>query len=196
MPEERKIYRAGRKNARPRRCRAPMRRSRPEGRSAAPTNAAAAAWCWACLLCLLVTLVASLVLTRCASEAEGPAQPDYGTPAAAWQKKTSSATTSTPAGRPSRRRCSREWMSPNSRVRSIGKPPKNAGIDFAIIRCGFGGEWDGQEEGWAQDDPPSGGATPMNVPGWASPLAPIFTPTPPRWRRPAARPTTLPACWA
>lgn len=30
---------------------------------------------------------------------------------------------------------------------------KAAGIDFAIIRCGFGGEWDGQEENWAQDDP-------------------------------------------
>ena len=29
---------------------------------------------------------------------------------------------------------------------------KAAGIDFAIIRCGYGGEWDGQEENWAQDD--------------------------------------------
>lgn len=29
---------------------------------------------------------------------------------------------------------------------------KAAGIDFAIIRCGYGGEWDGQEANWAQDD--------------------------------------------
>ncbi len=93
------------------------------------------------------------------------------------------------AGRQDRIGCS------SSRARSTGKRPKAAGIDFAIIRCGFGGEWDGQEENWAQDDT-QWRATPTNAPGWASRSARTFIPTPRRWRRPAARPTTSRGCWA
>lgn len=66
---------------------------------------------------------------------------------------------------------------------------KAAGIDFAIIRCGFGGEWDGQEENWAQDDP-QWRRNADECTGWASRSAHTFIPTPRRWRRPAARPTT------
>ena len=43
-------------------------------------------------------------------------------------------------------------MSPISGRGQLGDR-QAAGIDFAIIRCGFGGEWDGAEENWAQDDP-------------------------------------------
>ena len=39
-----------------------------------------------CLLCILVVVLVSVVLTRCASGPSGPAQADFGTPAAAWQK--------------------------------------------------------------------------------------------------------------
>ena len=39
-----------------------------------------------CLLCILVVVLVSVVLTRCASGTSGPAQADFGTPAAAWQK--------------------------------------------------------------------------------------------------------------
>ena len=156
MPEERKIYRAPagaaktparagapRTNA-PQPPRKPKRRPNKRRRSRLVLGV--------CLLCLLVTLVASLVLTRCASEAEGPAQPDYGTPAAAWQKNElgyyfNASGQAIPAAVLKGMDVSKfqgevDW-----------ETAKNAGIDFAIIRCGFGGEWDGQEEGWAQDDP-------------------------------------------
>ena len=156
MPEERKIYRAPagaaktparagapRTNA-PQPPRRPKRRPNKRRRSRLVLGV--------CLLCLLVTLVASLVLTRCASEAEGPAQPDYGTPAAAWQKNElgyyfNASGQAIPAAVLKGMDVSKfqgevDW-----------ETAKNAGIDFAIIRCGFGGEWDGQEEGWAQDDP-------------------------------------------
>ena len=156
MPEERKIYRAPagaaktparagapRTNA-PQPPRKPKRRPNKRRRSRLVLGV--------CLLCLLVTLVVSLVLTRCASEAEGPAQPDYGTPAAAWQKNElgyyfNASGQAIPAAVLKGMDVSKfqgevDW-----------ETAKNAGIDFAIIRCGFGGEWDGQEEGWAQDDP-------------------------------------------
>ena len=39
-----------------------------------------------CLLCLLVVAGVCIALTRCTSGPTGPAQADFGTPAAAWQK--------------------------------------------------------------------------------------------------------------
>ena len=39
-----------------------------------------------CLLCLLVVVIVSVVLVRCSAEEAGPAEADFGTPAAAWQK--------------------------------------------------------------------------------------------------------------
>lgn len=104
-----------------------------------------------CLLCILVVVLVSVGLTRCASGTSGPAQADFGTPAAAWQKNElgyyfNSSGEAVPAAvlkgiDVSKYQGEVDW-----------EKAKAAGIDFAIIRCGYGGEWDGVEEGWAQDD--------------------------------------------
>ena len=104
-----------------------------------------------CLLCLFVVVLVSVLLTRCAGGPAGPAQADFGTPAAAWQKNElgyyfNASGQAMPAAvlkgiDVSKYQGEVDW-----------EKAKAAGIDFAIIRCGFGGEWDGQEEGWAQDD--------------------------------------------
>lgn len=104
-----------------------------------------------CLVCLLAVITLCVVLTRCSAGPGGPAEPDFGTPAAAWQKNElgyyfNSSGQAMPAAvlkgiDVSKFQGEVDW-----------EQAKAAGIDFAIIRCGFGGEWDGQEEGWAQDD--------------------------------------------
>ncbi len=104
-----------------------------------------------CLLCLLVVAGVCLVVTRCTSGPTGPAQADFGTPAAAWQKNElgyyfNSSGEAIPAAvlkgiDVSKFQGEVDW-----------EKAKAAGIDFAIIRCGFGGEWDGQEANWSQDD--------------------------------------------
>lgn len=104
-----------------------------------------------CLLCVLVVVLVSVVLTRCAAGPSGPATPDFGTPAAAWQKNElgyyfNSSGQAMPAAVLKGIDVSKFQGEVN------WEQAKAAGIDFAIIRCGFGGEWDGQEEGWAQDD--------------------------------------------
>ena len=104
-----------------------------------------------CLLCLLVVAGVCIALTRCTSGPTGPAQADFGTPAAAWQKNDlgyyfNSSGEAIPAAvlkgiDVSKFQGEVDW-----------EKAKAAGIDFAIIRCGYGGEWDGQEADWAQDD--------------------------------------------
>ena len=104
-----------------------------------------------CLLCLLVVAAVCLVLTRCSTGPSGPAQADFGTPAAAWQKNDLGYYFN----------ANGEAM-PAAVLKGIDvskfqgevdwEKAKAAGIDFAIIRCGYGGEWDGQEADWAQDD--------------------------------------------
>ncbi|MBM6900766.1 Ig-like domain-containing protein, partial [Gemmiger formicilis] len=104
-----------------------------------------------CLLCLLVVVGVCLVLTRCSSGPTGPEQANFGTTAAAWQKNElgyyfNSSGQAMPAAvlkgiDVSKFQGEVDW-----------EKAKAAGIDFAIIRCGYGGEWDGQEANWAQDD--------------------------------------------
>ncbi len=150
-----------------------------------------------CLLCLLVVVVMSVVLVRCSAEEEGPAEADFGAPAAAWQKNDLGYYFNT-SGRAMPAAVLKGMDVSKFQGGEIdwGKKAKAAGIDFAIIRCGFGGEWDGQEK-TGRRMTPSGGATPTNAPGWASRSArTFFIPTPRRWRRPAARPTTSRGCWA
>ena len=104
-----------------------------------------------CLLCLLIVVAVCIVLSRCSSGITGPAKADFGTPAAAWQKNDlgyyfNSSGEAIPAAVLKGMDVSKfqgevDW-----------EKAKAAGIDFAIIRCGYGGEWDGQEANWAQDD--------------------------------------------
>lgn len=104
-----------------------------------------------CLLCLFVVVTVCIVLTRCTAGPSGPAQADFGTPAAAWQKNElgyyfNSSGEAMPAAvlkgiDVSKFQGEVDW-----------EKAKAAGIDFAILRCGYGGEWDGQEADWAQDD--------------------------------------------
>ena len=105
-----------------------------------------------CAACLVLAVGIAVVLTRCSAGPTGPAKADFGTPAAAWQKNElgyyfNESGEAVPAAvlkgiDVSKYQGAVDW-----------EKAKNNGVDFAIIRCGFGGEWDGQEEGWNQDDP-------------------------------------------
>ena len=159
MAEERKVYRSPERAAktmpgpnepapppktqRPQRGRKPRRKRSRRQRSRLVLAL--------CLLCLLVVVGVCLVLTRCSSGPTGPEQADFGTTAAAWQKNElgyyfNSSGQAMPAAvlkgiDVSKFQGEVDW-----------EKAKAAGIDFAIIRCGYGGEWDGQEANWAQDD--------------------------------------------
>ena len=105
-----------------------------------------------CAACLMLAVGIAVILTRCSAGPTGPAKADFGTPAAAWQKNElgyyfNEGGEAVPAAvlkgiDVSKYQGAVDW-----------EKAKNNGVDFAIIRCGFGGEWDGQEEGWNQDDP-------------------------------------------
>lgn len=105
-----------------------------------------------CLVCVLLAAAGGIALVRCGVEESGPAVPNFGTAAPAWQKNElgyyfNSAGSAIPAAvlkgmDVSRYQGEVDW-----------EKAKAAGIDYAILRCGFGGEWDGQEENWDQDDP-------------------------------------------
>ena len=155
MPEERKVYRSPARaaaKARPAQTaapRPPQPPKKPKRRSAKRRRSMLVLGL--CLLCLVVVLAVSVVLVRCTAEPEGPAAPDFGTPADAWQKNElgyyfNASGQAMPAAVLKGMDVSKfqgevDW-----------EKAKAAGIDFAIIRCGYGGEWDGQEENWAQDD--------------------------------------------
>lgn len=159
MAEERKVYRSPEraaktmpgpnepapppKSQRPQRGRKPRRKRSRRQRSRLVLAL--------CLLCLLVVVGVCIVLTRCSSGPTGPEQANFGTTAAAWQKNElgyyfNSSGHAMPAAvlkgiDVSKFQGEVDW-----------EKAKAAGIDFAIIRCGYGGEWDGQEANWAQDD--------------------------------------------
>lgn len=159
MAEERKVYRNPEraaktmpgpnepapppKSQRPQRGRKPRRKRSRRQRSRLVLAL--------CLLCLLVVVGVCIVLTRCSSGPTGPEQANFGTTAAAWQKNElgyyfNSSGQAMPAAvlkgiDVSKFQGEVDW-----------EKAKAAGIDFAIIRCGYGGEWDGQEANWAQDD--------------------------------------------
>ena len=158
MPEERKVYRSPARSAAPaqqgrgpQRPAAPKPPQQPRKRRSAKRRRSRLVL-GVCLLCLVAAVAASVLLVRCTAESEGPAQADFGTPAAAWQKNElgyyfNASGEAIPAAVLKGMDVSKfqgevDWDT-----------AKAAGIDFAIIRCGFGGEWDGAEEGWAQDDP-------------------------------------------
>ena len=90
MPEERKVYRNPARaaaKARPAKTaapRPPQPPKKPKRRSAKRRRSMLVLGL--CLLCLVVVLAVSVVLVRCTAEPEGPAAPDFGTPADAWQK--------------------------------------------------------------------------------------------------------------
>lgn len=104
-----------------------------------------------CLGALALAICLAVALVSCESGPAGPAEPDYGTAADAWQKNERGYYFNT-AGQ----------VIPGAVLKGIDvskyqgevdwEQAKAAGIDFAILRCGYGGEWDGQEAGWAQDD--------------------------------------------
>ena len=92
MPEERKVYRrpartavpapqAGQAAPRPDAPPPPKKKKRPGAKRRRSRLVLGL-----CLLCLLVVVIVSVVLVRCSAEEEGPAEADFGTPAAAWQK--------------------------------------------------------------------------------------------------------------
>ena len=92
MPEERKVYRrpartaapapqAGQAAPRPDAPPPPKKKKRPGAKRRRSRLVLGL-----CLLCLLVVVIVSVVLVRCSAEEKGPAEADFGTPAAAWQK--------------------------------------------------------------------------------------------------------------
>ena len=92
MPEERKVYRrpartaapapqAGQTAPRPDAPPPPKKKKRPGAKRRRSRLVLGL-----CLLCLLVVVIVSVVLVRCSAEEKGPAEADFGTPAAAWQK--------------------------------------------------------------------------------------------------------------
>ena len=155
MPEERKVYRSPARaaaKARPAQTaapRPPQPPKKPKRRSAKRRRSMLVLGL--CLLCLVVVLVVSVVLVRCTAEPEGPAAPDFGTPADAWQKNELGYYFNT-SGQAMPAAVLKGMDVSKFQGEVDWEKAKAAGIDFAIIRCGYGGEWDGQEENWAQDD--------------------------------------------
>ena len=155
MPEERKVYRSPARaaaKARPAKTaapRPPQPPKKPKRRSAKRRRSMLVLGL--CLLCLVVVLVVSVVLVRCTAEPEGPAAPDFGTPAGAWQKNELGYYFNT-SGQAMPAAVLKGMDVSKFQGEVDWEKAKAAGIDFAIIRCGYGGEWDGQEENWAQDD--------------------------------------------
>ena len=158
MPEERKVYRrpartaapapqAGQTAPRPDAPPPPKKKKRPGAKRRRSRLVLGL-----CLLCLLVVVIVSVVLVRCSAEEAGPAEADFGTPAAAWQKNDLGYYFNT-SGRAMPAAVLKGMDVSKFQGEIDWEKAKAAGIDFAIIRCGFGGEWDGQEENWAQDDP-------------------------------------------
>ena len=155
MPEERKVYRSPARaaaKARPAQTaapRPPQPPKKPKRRSAKRRRSMLVLGL--CLLCLVVVLAVSVVLVRCTAEPEGPAAPDFGTPADAWQKNELGYYFNT-SGQAMPAAVLKGMDVSKFQGEVDWEKAKAAGIDFAIIRCGYGGEWDGQEENWAQDD--------------------------------------------
>ena len=91
-----------------------------------------------CLLCLLVVVIVSVVLVRCSAEEKGPAEADFGTPAAAWQKNDLGYYFNT-SGRAMPAAVLKGMDVSKFQGEIDWEKAKAAGIDFAIIRCGYRG---------------------------------------------------------
>ncbi|WP_455500076.1 GH25 family lysozyme [Gemmiger sp.] len=155
MPEERQVYRSpARAAARPAKAapRPDAPKPPPKKRRPSAKRRRSRLVLGLCLLCLAVVLVVSVVLVRCTAEPGGPAEADFGTPAAAWQKNEMGYYFNT-SGEAVPAAVLKGMDVSKFQGEVDWETAKAAGIDFAIIRCGFGGEWDGQEENWSQDDP-------------------------------------------
>ena len=91
-----------------------------------------------CLLCLLIVVIVSVVLVRCSAEEKGPAEADFGTPAAAWQKNDLGYYFNT-SGRAMPAAVLKGMDVSKFQGEIDWEKAKAAGIDFAIIRCGYRG---------------------------------------------------------
>ena len=202
MPEERKVYRrpartavpapqAGQVALRPDAPRRQRKKKRP-GAKRRPSRLVLGL----CLLCLLVVVVMSVVLVRCSAEEEGPAEADFGAPAAAWQKNDLGYYFNT-SGRamPAAVLKGMDVSKFQGRDR-LGKRPRLPASTLPSSAAASAAKWDGQEKTGRKDDPQwrrnADECTRLGIPFGAYP----FIPTPRRWRRPAARPTTSRGCWA
>lgn len=137
MPQQSQtIYRKGQPPQRRRRRRKPQ--------SQLPTLLVLGAL--ALVICVVVGLVS------CNSGPNAPETPDYGSSAGAWMKNEKGYYFND-AGE----------VIPGAVLKGIDvakyqgtvdwEKAQAAGVEFAILRCGYGGEWDGQEANWNQDDP-------------------------------------------
>ncbi len=143
MPERRTPYRAPKKRP----------QSPPAKRRAArtpPTDQRRQLLTLAGLVCLALVICLVVGLVSCNAGPKAPAEPDYGESAGAWQKNDKGFYFND-AGE----------VIPGAVLKGIDvskyqgevdwEKAKTAGIDFAILRCGFGNEWNG-EGNYNQDD--------------------------------------------
>ena len=144
MPEERKVYRrpartaapapqAGQTAPRPAAPPPPKKKKRPGAKRRRSRLVLGL-----CLLCLLVVVIVSVVLVRCSAEEKGPAEADFGTPAAAWQKNDLGYYFNT-SGRAMPAAVLKGMDVSKFQGEIDWEKAKAAGIDFAIIRCGYRG---------------------------------------------------------
>ena len=144
MPEERKVYRrpartaapapqAGQTAPRPDAPPPPKKKKRPGAKRRRSRLVLGL-----CLLCLLVVVIVSVVLVRCSAEEKGPAEADFGTPAAAWQKNDLGYYFNT-SGRAMPAAVLKGMDVSKFQGEIDWEKAKAAGIDFAIIRCGYRG---------------------------------------------------------
>ena len=144
MPEERKVYRrpartaapapqAGQAAPRPDAPPPPKKKKRPGAKRRRSRLVLGL-----CLLCLLVVVIVSVVLVRCSAEEKGPAEADFGTPAAAWQKNDLGYYFNT-SGRAMPAAVLKGMDVSKFQGEIDWEKAKAAGIDFAIIRCGYRG---------------------------------------------------------
>lgn len=103
-----------------------------------------------CLLCLALVVFLAVLLVCCAGGPKAPAEPDYGSTAGAWQENENGYYFNDVGA-----------VIPGAMLQGIDvskyqgevdwEKAKAAGIDFAILRCGYGNEWDGTGT-YNQDD--------------------------------------------
>lgn len=130
---------------------APQKAARPPRRPGSPKNQRrrAVLLCAVCVLAVILTIVIVVLAGRDRGPRE-PAVPDVGTAAGAWAKNENgfyfndAGEVMLPAVKKgidvSKYQGEVDW-----------EKAQAAGIDFAILRCGFGSEWNGEGE-YAQDD--------------------------------------------
>ncbi|MGN0984031.1 MAG: Ig-like domain-containing protein, partial [Gemmiger sp.] len=101
-------------------------------------------------LALVICVVVGLV--SCNSGPRAPETPDYGSSAGAWMKNEKGYYFND-AGEAIPGAVSKGIDVAKYQGEVDWEKARAAGVEFAILRCGYGGEWDGQEANWNQDDP-------------------------------------------